>query len=592
MAEILLGSLTEVTRQVGRGEYETETVQVYSASKYTKEGETSFQTLARLASSLTAVNSVFDMLNTTLMDASVVGANAASKLIDAFGGLEQFGAALGGFYENFYTEQEKSIETTASLKKQFAALGVTMPVVDDSMRSWYKTQVLSALQLDQSVVANATYTASLIALQATVNEVAPAFGELNTVIRDSKDILAERAALQDELNQLTMTEAQLYDLKKAKIDQSNHDVLESIRVAELQRSINAEAKGLQDELNQLTLSEVQLNDLKRDSLYAGNQALFDSVQAAKAANAAVAAFNSSMQGLGNTRFDLENQLLSAQGKDPEVQQRTRARDLAELTKGLSETDALVVTQAYDYNEGLKQQIKTQQEANEAAQRAAEATANAAQQAADNAAQAASQIKQAWQSITDSLFNEIARIKGLLVGDGSVGFANAQQQFSSASLLARAGDQNAAKSLPELSQLVLSLAEGQATTLTELRRIQGRTAASLTQTATGLSGQYGLQVPAYASGGSYNGGLALVGEQGPEIINFRQAGQVYNAGQTAEMLTNSNSTLAAKLDTLNNEVAMLRFETRATASNTSKLNANFERSIVPTSSGDALLVKTA
>lgn len=271
MAEILLGSLTEVTRQVGQG----------------GEYETAFQTLTRLASSLTAVNSVFDMLNITLMDASVVGANAASKLIDAFGGLEQFGAALGGFYENFYTEQEKSIETTASLKKQFAALGVAMPVVDDSMRSWYKTQVLSALQLDQSVVANATYTASLIALQATVNEVAPAFGELNAAIQDSKDILAERTALQDELNQLTMSEAQLYDLKKAKIDQSNWDILEQIRLVELKSSIDAEARSLQDELNQLKLTDIQLSDLKRASLHEDNRALYDSVQSIKASKAAV-----------------------------------------------------------------------------------------------------------------------------------------------------------------------------------------------------------------------------------------------------------------------------------------------------------------
>lgn len=40
---------------------------------------------------------------------------------------------------------------------------------------------------------------------------------------------------------------------------------------------------------------------------------------------------------------------------------------------------------------------------------------------------------------------------------------------------------------------------------------------------------------YARGGYYPGGLALVGEEGPELINFRQPGQVYTAMQTQNLL---------------------------------------------------------
>jgi phage-related tail protein len=43
------------------------------------------------------------------------------------------------------------------------------------------------------------------------------------------------------------------------------------------------------------------------------------------------------------------------------------------------------------------------------------------------------------------------------------------------------------------------------------------------------------IPAYANGGAYPGGLAMVGEQGPELINFARPGQVYTAGQTASIL---------------------------------------------------------
>jgi hypothetical protein len=46
------------------------------------------------------------------------------------------------------------------------------------------------------------------------------------------------------------------------------------------------------------------------------------------------------------------------------------------------------------------------------------------------------------------------------------------------------------------------------------------------------------LPAFAAGGRYGGGLALVGEEGPELINFRNPGMVYNADQTGTMLGSS------------------------------------------------------
>lgn len=41
---------------------------------------------------------------------------------------------------------------------------------------------------------------------------------------------------------------------------------------------------------------------------------------------------------------------------------------------------------------------------------------------------------------------------------------------------------------------------------------------------------------FASGGYYPGGMALVGEEGPELINFRNPGQVYTADQSRELFS--------------------------------------------------------
>lgn len=56
---------------------------------------------------------------------------------------------------------------------------------------------------------------------------------------------------------------------------------------------------------------------------------------------------------------------------------------------------------------------------------------------------------------------------------------------------------------------------------------------------------------FATGGYYPGGLAMVGEQGAELINFNRPGQVYTAGQTAEIL--GGGSLAGEIQGLREEL---------------------------------------
>ena len=94
------------------------------------------------------------------------------------------------------------------------------------------------------------------------------------------------------------------------------------------------------------------------------------------------------------------------------------------------------------------------------------------------------------------------------------------------------------------------------------------------------------VPAFASGGSYNGGLALVGETGPELINFNQPGQVYNANQTSKILNSDNSEVVEAITNLNNNLELLRVEIRADVSHNAKVAKLLDRVI---SDGESVLV---
>lgn len=166
--------------------------------------------------------------------------------------------------------------------------------------------------------------------------------------------------------------------------------------------------------------------------------------------------------------------------------------------------------------------------------AALAAGDAARRAAEEQKRAAEEIKRAWQGIADSITDEIRRLKGEILGTTASGQAAAQTQFVIATAQARAGDQEAAKMLPELSRAVVEIAEQTSTSLGDLRAVQGWTLASLQQTREVLASQHGITIPTFAAGGVHAGGLAKVGEQGPELVYMPPA-RVINAGDTRSML---------------------------------------------------------
>jgi DNA repair exonuclease SbcCD ATPase subunit len=186
------------------------------------------------------------------------------------------------------------------------------------------------------------------------------------------------------------------------------------------------------------------------------------------------------------RTNLEQQLLELQGNTTEL----RKRELEKLDPA---------------NRELQQRIyalQDQQKAEEDAKRAAEESARAAEQAAQESARAAEQLKSAWKGLTDSIMNEVARIRGLDAQNDPTSLSRVQSQFAVKTAQARAGDQDAARLLPQLSQQLTTLAERNAVTSVELRRIHGMTANSLEETAKILAQKFGFQLPSYDVGSSF------------------------------------------------------------------------------------------
>ncbi|MCV2422508.1 hypothetical protein LNV47_18070, partial [Paucibacter sp. DJ4R-1] len=163
------------------------------------------------------------------------------------------------------------------------------------------------------------------------------------------------------------------------------------------------------------------------------------------------------------RAGLEQQLLQLQGNTNAL----RALELA----GLDASNRALQQRIYDLTD----------------QRAAE---QSAAQAAADAQRAAEQLRDSWRSITDTLLDEVARIRGTSL-QTPASLAVSQARFATATAQARAGDQEAARQLPELSRAVLELVANRATSGAELQRAQAQIAASMQATAMLLMGRNGL-----------------------------------------------------------------------------------------------------
>lgn len=194
-----------------------------------------------------------------------------------------------------------------------------------------------------------------------------------------------------------------------------------------------------------------------------------------------------------------------------------------------------------------------------------------------AAKAADELRQAWTSVGDSIMDEVRRIRGLTDTAGAGGFASLLGQFNAATAAARGGDQAAAKSLPGLSQSLLTAAAEQATSRQELDRVRAQTAASLEQTNSVIAA---LASTTASSTASSNAAILA-------------AAATTQAASTPAPAANDDE--AAELRAIREELVQLRKENaqgHAENANANKRTADMLDDVTSASGGQAISVAAA
>jgi hypothetical protein len=159
---------------------------------FAKAGEKAGDTLARLATSLGNVNPLLSQLGLDLLGVGAAGGDAASKLVDLFGGFDKLGSSAGQFYQQFYSEQERADQARKALAASLADVGLSVPATRDAFRDLVEAQ-------DLTTNSGRAAFAALLEVSGAFAELTPATGELAETLRDTAAIAQERVSLEERL---------------------------------------------------------------------------------------------------------------------------------------------------------------------------------------------------------------------------------------------------------------------------------------------------------------------------------------------------------------------------------------------------------
>lgn len=209
-------------------------------AQFNKSGETMATTLQRLAGDFDATNQVAMLLgkNGASMFGSLTidSAAARERLIEMAGGVSNLTTQATAFAQNYLTEAERLAPVSEAVAAAMSSLGLASVTTRDQ----FKTVVQG---LDVTTAAGAQQFASLMALSDAFAQVHPAIEATTAALRTEADILSERADLQKQLNQLTMSSAELLAKQRDALDASNRGLFDQIQVATAAKKAQDDAKA-------------------------------------------------------------------------------------------------------------------------------------------------------------------------------------------------------------------------------------------------------------------------------------------------------------------------------------------------------------
>lgn len=230
--------------------------------EFSKENENAAATLARIASQFVVVNQAFDALGLKLFAMGDAGIHASEKFAQAIGGLDALKNATASYYENFYTQEERNATVMKSLTAEFEKQNLVLPTSREAYRSMVE---------EVSKLGTPEQLASLLKLNTVFASVVPATDKL---VVSAEQVLSSATVVEDKFARFTAAA----DAAASPLVRLTQAVDQVAVAADNSAAILQERQNLQDQLDQLTLTSAQLTEKKRNALFEENRVLFDNIQ--------------------------------------------------------------------------------------------------------------------------------------------------------------------------------------------------------------------------------------------------------------------------------------------------------------------------
>ena len=493
-----------------------------------------FKALTEFVNNLYGVNDVLKHLNVGLFDISVTGGFMAEQLSAWAGGIENLRTMTATYYDKFFTDAEKSANILSDVREEFENIGVTLP----ASRKGYREMVEG---IDKTTEAGRAMFLTLIKLSG---DAAMAFDILESSASTTKEALANNVTsafgtLQRSIN------AQKEALTTAYNDQVT--------------AINTAITSTSDAISNLTSLtgdlDAALKALQAQSVEA-TRILYG--QAKAAVTAAVATVNAG----GTVKADDLKDPLNALATNSDATYTTWeafARDQGEsmnLIAILKDKSEYQLTTQEMMLESLQNQLKTSKDQYDDEIKRLDKQLDFAQSQLD-----------ALNGVNTSVLGVAAAIAGM---NAAVMAALASKSgLASGATGANNGNTNNGALLETIYQSVLGRdtdAEGLAYWKNQL----GTGAVTYDGLAEAIKKDAltNGELKGYATGGYAGAGMAIFGEEGPEMVDLSR-GYVHTASDTRSILNSAGDDIVEVLYMLIDEVRTSNNYAEQTTVNTAK-----------------------
>jgi hypothetical protein len=483
---------------------------------FQKVGEGYFETLTRIATDYANVDSILESVGGSFGQAGLASIGARERLIDLAGGIDELATQTSSFAEDFLTEAERLAPVQKYVTDQLAAMGLQSLDTRDKFKDYVLSLVNSGALATE---AGAKEYTQLLALEGAYAK----------------------------------THAATVDLTKS------------------EQAIADERKDLQDQYDELTMSAAELAKKARDAIDGHNLALYDQVQAAHAAADAADAVADAQAGLLSAyqkqRSELKGVVDAQNAAAAATQKQADSLKLGTLSNLSPEQKYEEAQRQFDAAAEGDAKIAAGQALLQASQAFNGSSAAYSKDYAKVQAQLALQVasQRAAASIAQQQLSALdAQIDKLVdIDSGVVGLNSTMQELQKAILTlgaqmmaqaaASAGAGKPNKSLAQQGHEAISgVVENLYSTMlgrhSETEGLDFWTSAvetgqitydQLVQAFSDSDEFKALNATKHEKGGVADG-WAMVGETGPEMVNFSEPGRVYTASETRSALNGASS----------------------------------------------------